>query len=291
MDSFPKIIVSFLPFEKTLLKNIATSDESINVFLDSLENVSRIPKLFDRWATAHRVRQKLEELAEDILDADKALSLAQTSPTSSLQLRERCFQAFLTNIGTPYELNKPYADDFERKNGEFKNTFMHTSNLSQFLQMAPMHVTMDNEDAQYWKVIAAMMLRFPEEMERWVSGMRLPFDLFSPGPYEIWKITRLYLNHLTGPNTAKLLPQLCMMEPYRSLATRLWQEKRESYKASLDRLLKLLNRPQVDGVEDSERDSDTVAGEIQKGGAADLFEPDLVRSSYLSVLNCVVGFR
>jgi hypothetical protein len=115
---------------------------------------------------------------------------------------------------------------------------------------------MSDSDSEHWKIMGAMMLRFPEEMERWTADRRLSFELLAANEarFEIWQVARLYLNHLVGPFAGKSLLDIWSTPPHVSLELKIWEEKQAEYERSQTGLSRLLQ--EILGLESSEFDGD-----------------------------------
>jgi hypothetical protein len=247
----PVLLVSLLPFEKTLLENVEETDATIADFIDNSRNATAITELFEAWGPAKSVREELEGLEEDLSELEDVDKGTQQLVSSSMR-RERCYSAFVGSLSYPNRLNKCRAKSFDENNQMFKEKLLDTLNIPQFVQAARRNVRMNSADEGYWKVIGAMMLRFPEEMKRWISGTPLSFDLLpSRYRFEIWQVTRMYLIHLTNPYAGGILLSLWTSEPHKSLESKIWEEKRSEVKKRVDNLMRLFEDSKVTREEQS----------------------------------------
>lgn len=239
----PTIVVSLLPFEKALLDNIEGADQVIAELIEDPLNPGAIAELFEAWGPAKSVREKLSGLEEDLLEPEEPTEDALDSSPSfvpSPKRRERCYQAFLGALGTPRGLNRCRAENFDENNGMFKGILVHTLDIQQFMKAAYRAVEINTVDNRYWKVMGAMLLRFPVEMKRWISGMPLSFELFpNRDEFEIWQVTRMYFTHLTNPNAGPLL--LSVFEQNQSLESSIWEEKRSDTRRRINNLMRLFD--------------------------------------------------
>jgi len=251
--------VSLLPFERILLENVAREDDSIADHVNHPDNPSAITKLFERWGWAELVRGALPGLEGDLSDA-KENETSTSNPSSdfvpSLRQRKICYHAFLGSLSNPELTNKCRADNFDKENESFRDRLLLSQDIFQFLRSAPQHVRMSDSDSEHWKIMGAMMLRFPEEMERWTANRSLSFELLAEeSRFEIWQVARMYLNHLVGPVAGKSLLGMWSTPPHVSLELKIWEEKRAEYKKSqvggLNRLLQA-----IQGLDSSESDGD-----------------------------------
>jgi len=254
----PFIYVSLLPFEKTLLENVARADDSIANRVNEPGNPSAITKLFERWGWAVSVGGAFADLEQDLSDAkEKETSTSNPSPdfVPSPRQRENCYHAFLGTLSYPQLTNKCRADNFDKENESFRESLLLSRDIFRFLRSAPQHVRMSDSDSEHWKIMGAMMLRFPDEMERWTANRRLSFELLaSEARFEIWQVVRMYLNHLVGPSAGKSLLGMWGTPPHMSLQLKIWEEKQAEYKRSQAGLNRLLQ--EIRGLESSEFDGD-----------------------------------
>lgn len=239
------VIVSLLQFEKTLLDNIKEADKAIAGLIDDPRNRGAIAELFEAWGSAKSVREKLSELEEDLLEPEEPVEGGLVSDSGFLpspRRRERCYQAFLGALGTPKSLNKCRAENFDENNVTFKEMLLHTLDIKQFIKATHHNVKINPVDNAYWKLLGAMMLRFPLEMKRWISGMPLSFELFPERDgFEIWQITRMYFTHLTNPDAGPLLLAIWAFQPNKSLERRIWEEKRSEASRTRNNLMRLFD--------------------------------------------------
>src|SRR5579859_4983495 len=237
------IIVSLLPFEKTLLDHIKETDKAIAQLIDDPGNPGAIAELFEAWGSAKSVRAKLSGLGEDLLEPEEGDLDSGLGFRPSPRRRERCYQAFLGALGNPSGLNNCRADNFDENNATFKETLLRTLDIQEFIKAADHNVDVNKADDGYWKVMGAMMLRFPVEMKRWISGMRLSFELFpNRDGFEIWQVTRMYFNtfiHLTNLRPGPELLDIWGFQSDKSL--RIWEEKQSNNRRQVKNLMRLLD--------------------------------------------------
>ena len=250
--------MSLLPFERTLLENVARADDSIANHVNDPGNPSAITKLFERWGWAVSVRGAFPSLEQDLSDV-KEKETSTSNPSAdwvpSVQQRENCYRAFLGTLSNPQLTNKCRADSFDKQNESLRECLFLSEDIFQFLRSAPQHVRMSDSDSEHWKIMGAMMLRFPEEMERWTADRPLSFELIAnEARFEIWQVVRLYLNHLVGPFAGKSLLDMWSTPPHVSLELKIWEEKQAEYERSQAGLNRMLQA--IWGLESSEFDGD-----------------------------------
>lgn len=245
----PLIRVCLLPFERTLIENVAKRDKSLANFINDPRNALAVTKLFERWETAVSVRGAIDDLEDGLSDANSV---------PSLQRREICYHAFLGILGLPQESNQCRADIFDKNNQPFKESLLLAQDISLFLKLARRLIRIDDTDAGHWKIIGAMILKFPEEMERWTFDIPLPFEFLQKpgGRFEIWQVVRMYVTYLVDPYAGRSLLDLWTTSPHNSLGVKIWEEKQEEHERSQKGWEKLLEQvldlePREEGDESS----------------------------------------
>jgi len=227
----PRFVVSFLPFERTLLDNVITFDRLIDESLRTSPNDEAICVLFEKWRPAETTRGAMLDLADDIsrVEAEEAGSEAGEQLTPSVPARERCYRAFIATLNNPSYLNEGRGVSADKHNETFKTHFLQVADISNLFKLPSELVTPNlAEDLKYWKILAAMTKRFPDKMELWTNGMQLTAEILpSLYGFEIWQVTRMYLAYLSKPDVGSLLLSLLQTEPYQHLRERFWEEKRK----------------------------------------------------------------
>ena len=247
------------------MENVVRTDESIAQFVDNPSTASAITKLFERWGWAESVRRSFLDLEQDLADVqerDSSTANSSYALVPSRKQRENCYHAFLGTLSYPHMSNKCRADSFDDYNEPFKNALLFSQDVSQFLKSAPQLVRISDMDSEHWKIMGAMTLRFPEEMERWTADRELPFELLErDGRFEIWQIVRLYINSLIGPYDGPSLLDMWTTPPHDSLGHKIWEEKQQEHKrvqTGLKRLLQQIREfkpTEIEGDADSLDDS------------------------------------
>ena len=224
-----------------MLENVIVADESIDKLTIDAEIESLVAKLFERWRWTRTVRGAFRELRDDLRDIKENDPTATNPFVYSYQQIESSYSAFLGSLSNPGTTNKCRADSFDNHNQAFKHSLLFSEDVFRVLGSAQKLVQHDDTDWEHWKIMGAMMLRFPEEMERWTARKPLSFELLEEeGRFEIWQIVRMYMNHLVGPNDGLSLFDFWTRPPHDVLGSKIWQERQESYQRSQIGLEKLL---------------------------------------------------
>lgn len=228
---YPRFVVTFLPFERTLLDSVLASDCLINEAILASPNEEAIAVLFHKWKPAETTRGGLLDLADEIsrAEAEEAESEVRGQLTPSVEARERCYRAFIGILDSPSYSNEGRGMSADKHNETFRTHFLQAVDISNLLKLPSELVTANFvEDRRHWEVLAAMTTRFPGEMELWTSGMQLTGEsLPLRSGFEIWQVTRMYLTHLLKPDIGSLLLNLLQRRPYQDLGERLWEEKKK----------------------------------------------------------------
>ena len=283
----PPIYISLLSFEKTLLETIAVVDPPIRDFIHDLRNDGAATRFLPQWAAARSVQDAILNLRQDLFDAIKEERSApepRSGLVPSVQRREACYRVFLETLSeSRRHSNQGRATTFDEYNHLFRNRLMAAEDLSRYLKLAHRNVRIKDDDLQYWKIVGAMTLRFPAEMERWTTNVPLPFGFERrPGMFQIWQVVRMYINHLMDGNNGLSLFDLWSSPLHSTLGQRIWEEKREEYKRSRNGLERLVRRIQEiepgsdddddnwsDGSTDSSDDDQSNNGVRPPGPSAD----------------------
>lgn len=261
----PPVYVSLLSFEKILLEAVVSADPSIEEFIHESGDPAVLAHLFRQWQPARSVQRAFLDLEDDMTDDKKREMCKLRSPSDlvpSIVTREAAYRAFLQNLGQGHS-SEGRAKIFDERNQLFKMRLMEAADVPRFLKMASKNIRITDSDLEYWKLMQAMTLRFPSEMGRWVANVSLPFDFAMDEGFEIWKVVRMYVNHLMGAKDGVTLFDLWTPPSHDALGERIWEEKREEYKRSVKGVQNLLERIREPdhGADDREDWMDDVTGD------------------------------
>ena len=209
-------VLQLLPFERALIDAIAAAD-SIDTGQQPAQNHGTVrATLFFGWQHAKKAITGLEELEEELFSADQELD-------PSLARRQDCYRAFLGSLGT--SMNEYRVDVARNSNGEFEQALYAAADLRNFVKST--QVVFSEDDRRYWDTLAAMHSKYPIELDRWVSGMPLSFDISDSlhmDGFEIYQLTRMYSLNLMRPSSGQKLLALWKRASYRDLGQRIWSE-------------------------------------------------------------------
>ena len=209
-------VLQLLPFERALIDAIAAAD-SIDTGQQPAQNHGTVrATLFFGWQHAKKAITGLEELEEELFSADQELDPSRAR-------RQDCYRAFLGSLGI--SMNEYRVDVARNSNGEFEQALYAAADLRNFMKST--QVVFSEDDRPYWDTLAAMHSKYPIELDRWVSGMPLSFDIsdsLRTDGFDIFQLTRMYSLNLMRPWSGQKLLALWKSVSYRDLGQRIWSE-------------------------------------------------------------------
>ena len=213
-------IVNLMPFEKRILASVVSTDVEVQNILERQEADELrvvIGRVFDRWQPVRAVKKGLKTLVQEL-----SRSPAQNF---SLQLRESAYRSFFKSLETPWNSNKCRSQVAEFQNSNFRHDLLYTSDVLHFLQSVDVRI--DEKEWNIWKILTAMMKRYPDDMHRWLFEVpgRLFYTEYQEAGFEVLNVVRMYLLRLVRPQSRVQLLQLC--ERDKNLGTRFWSRYQE----------------------------------------------------------------
>lgn len=224
-----------MPFETLLLTRVAVADVQLQSILASLEDSEELQKLVrtvvHRWEPVMAVKRELHYLAKDLEWLRKTDPDSPAPRELSLLQRETLYNAFFRKLRAPWDSNRCRSQVAEAQNPWVKHSLLHSSNVLHLLQS--MNIVMNKGDWSSWKVLFAMMKRFPSELYRWLFQVprRSHYVDYEDTGFDLLNIVRMYFLQLVRPQRGHTLLEICKTQ--NDLGARFWSRFQEE-RARLD---------------------------------------------------------
>lgn len=190
-------VVSFAPFERQLLADVAAS-ESLELLADSSQEVDDIiSMLFDRWGPNRWVLSALAEMEDD---------LESLNGSPSQEDIRRLYQYFLNHLRSSIVRDCNHRADIAKSdNPHFLEQLLQAHDIPGLL--ARVDTTINRErDLRSWRILAAMWVTSPPEMSCWTYRISAP--LYEPH-FDVWRVVRIFRNNRYRPERTSMLLAFC----------------------------------------------------------------------------------